>query len=162
MTEALYRGKRTDNGAWIEGWYIFDMVRDIAWIVRAVLNGENNPEFYYAEVDPETVAPWSGMSDKDGKRIFRDDILAQIDRRNPKNTRHCIVKYGEFNCSCCNGVYGWTLDGQCADIRDFEGDMWSPRYKVVGNIHDNPELIEAWERENLVPFYTKKIEEAKE
>ena len=145
MTEALYRGKRKDNGAWIEGWYIFDTVQDIAWIVRTILNGDNKPEFYYAEVDPETVAPWSGMRDKDGKEIFRDDILMRGDHRTPKSNRFCVVKYGEFNCSCCHGVYGWKLVGNYADIRDFEGDMWSPKYKVVGNIHDNPELLEVKE-----------------
>ena len=162
MTERLYRGKRTDNGEWVEGGFVFDPFLKIAYIVKVLENAEKIPIFYHIQVDTKTVAPWSGLSDVDGKDIFRDDILAQIDRYDPKKIRHCIVKYGEFNCSCCGGVYGWTLDGQHADIRDFEGDMWNPLYKVVGNIHDNPELIEAWEREKHVPFYTKKIEEAKE
>ena len=45
-----------------------------------------------------------------------------------------IVKYGEFNCSCCEGVYGWYVDG--GDIRNIES------HEVIGNIYENPELLE--------------------
>lgn len=44
-----------------------------------------------------------------------------------------VVKYGEFNCSCCNGVYGWYVDG--GDIRANE------LHEVIGNIYDNKDLL---------------------
>ena len=44
-----------------------------------------------------------------------------------------IVKYGEFNCSCCEGVYGWTFEN--GDIRNCKS------YEVKGNVFDNAELL---------------------
>ena len=75
---------------------------------------------------PETVGQFTGLTDKNGKKIFEGDIVASQWLRG-------VVCCGEFNCSCCDGVYGWYFDG--ADIREY--DM----YEVIGNIHDNPELL---------------------
>ena len=70
---------------------------------------------------------FTGLHDKNGKEIYEGDI---VDNGYNKG----IVKYGEYNCSCCEGVYGWYVDG--GDIRSAEDFL-----EVIGNIYENPELL---------------------
>ena len=66
----------------------------------------------------------TGLKDENGNLIYEGDIVSN-------GYKTGVVKYGEFNCSCCDGVYGWYFDG--ADIRDVES------YKIIGNIHEQAE-----------------------
>ena len=78
-------------------------------------------------VIPETVGQYIGLDDKNGKEIFEGDIVSY-----GRDTGR--VRYDEFNCECCNGVYGWIFEH--GDIRDYTS------YCVIGNIFENPELLE--------------------
>ena len=140
MREILFRGKRIDNGELVEGYYferkdtqgniIESVIIDDAYEqIRAgqrYVGSKLNKECF--RVDSKTVGQFTGLTDKNGKKIFEGDIVAT-----PRS--HAVVSYGEFNCSCCDGVFGWSFGN--ADIRDYD------RYEVIGNIHDNPELLEA-------------------
>ena len=132
MREILFRGKRIDSGEWVEG-----------SLLKVTLNGEtvylifgDNFSFdgtdvkalSHALVDPDTVGQYTGLTDKNGKLIFEGDILRY------EYGGVCSVEYGHFNCSCCHGVFGWSIT-QDGDIRDYK------YHKVIGNIHDNPELL---------------------
>ena len=119
MREMLFRGKRIDNGEWVEG--------DLA---HSYLKVEDNciiNKCGYHQVIPETVGQFTGLTDKNGKKIFEGDIV--------KDAHHTgVVSFGEFNCSCCEGVYGWSFSNG-ADIR------YHSIHEVIGNTHDNPELL---------------------
>lgn len=124
MREFIFRGKRIDNGEWVEGFlYIthngeYEIGRYDPYV---------NIERITFVVAPATVGQYTGLTDKNGKRIYEGDIVANAWYRG-------VVSYGEFNCSCCDGVFGWSFGN--ADIRNYD------RYEVIGNIHDNPELLE--------------------
>lgn len=125
MREILFRGK-TDNGKWVEGFYYKDLTSNcvyiISWKNANVLDVEN-----FVEVTTETIGQYTGLTDKNGKKIFEGDIvkLHLID---------CIeigvIKYNDIMCRFMfftkDGSYGFD------NTNDFE---------VIGNIHDNPELL---------------------
>jgi uncharacterized phage protein (TIGR01671 family) len=79
------------------------------------------------------VEQCTGLKDKNGKLIYEGDIVAVILANGELEDIGC-VKYGYFNCSCCDGVYGWGFGD--ADIRNYD------RYTIVGNIHENTEMID--------------------
>lgn len=130
MRENLFRGKTTgyrDNG-WREGFLLKKPGISTAKYLIAI---PNRGDAY--EVDPETVGEYIGLTDKNGTKIFEGDILARYSQYHKKWIVEGVVKYGKFNCSCCDGVYGWYIDN--GDIRLVE------ELCVKGNIHDNPELL---------------------
>lgn len=124
MREILFRGKRLDNGEWIEG-YVYgchDGTYDIC-----SYNKKSNIERYGYEVMPSTIGQYSGLTDKDGKKIFEGDILQTSDRT------IFIVEWekdGRF--------LGFTI-GKKRRIVYINRE---PKAEIIGNIHDNPELLE--------------------
>ena len=130
MREYLFRGKRLDNGEWVEG-----DLRHGGYFL-------NDPSVYicvpFADtimncpVDPNTVGQYTGMKDKNGKRIFEGDVLLLDDIKG-------IVNY-------CTGCFCVRLSGPDYLYRNNPAiDICMNEYpglEVVGNIHDNPELIE--------------------
>ena len=143
MREILFRGKCIDEtclkGKWLEGQILHDGVTGKYYIHRDnCLNESDNIgeegllRFVAYEVDLETVCQYTGLTDKNGRKIFEGDIVGLYSEYR-KEWDYGVVKYGEFNCSCCEGVYGWYFDDE--DIRRYD------EYEVKGNIFDNPELI---------------------
>jgi uncharacterized phage protein (TIGR01671 family) len=125
MREILFRGKRIDNGEWVEGdyQYFFTYYTNKYCYISSWSN-------YLHEVKPETVGQYTGLLDKNGKRIFEGDILQR----------------GDFLCDVtwCNEesrfIVAWYMDGV-----KYENAVCEPilrMHEVVGNIHDNPELVE--------------------
>lgn len=135
MREILFRGKtiRDAKGVITEKKYKKDI-----WVFGCISHLEYDPPLIEQKngdpllVDPETVGQFTGLTDKNGKKIFEGDILAWSNINN-RRVVDGVVRYGEFNCTCCDGVYGWYVEG--GDIRDAESN------EVIGNIHDNPELL---------------------
>lgn len=144
MREILFRGKRTDNGKWIEGFYSAEEynlnIRKIEYIPRIQIIGE----CVSLGVLPETVGQFTGLTDKNGRKIFEGDIVRLTDEYNEIEWT-AIVVFGNPNNSCCWG-YSLCPIGKCESTSDIL--MWvdmeeSGAYcEIIGNIHDNPELLE--------------------
>lgn len=130
----LSRGKRIDNGEWVEGYLSYPFCTKKG----------NESYYFYAKdslgffcrcvVDTSTICQCTGLKDRNGKLIWENDIVGYYDKYVGK-WRYGLVGYGEFNCSCCGGVYGWHFGDE--DIREYQF------YEVKGNKFDNPELLEA-------------------
>lgn len=136
MREILYRGKRVDNGEWVEGWLQpFTQGGYIGLSDRlCIVNGMQSNDIY--EVFPETVGEYTGLTDKNGKKIFEG----------------YIVKVEYFSDWCenfvvGNGVIVWDLSLASFFI-EIKGDILSlslschAEIEIIGNIHDSPELLE--------------------
>ena len=135
MREILFRGKRADNGKWVEG-YVAEhtlIPEDLNAYVGLVIEGkpkkayDNN--FCYV-VDPATVGQYTGLTDKNGKQIFEGDIVKN--KLNIPNKRY-VIKYD----SLLGAFIG--EDGSTMHFTTFDGD--SELFEVIGNIHDNQELL---------------------
>ena len=125
MREILFRAKR-QNGEWREGSLLFYPDVNRAFIS----SGDYSSIGGIVEVDKKTVGQYTGLTDKNGKRIFEGDIL---DTTN-SNSRIWYVDYKKtaFCCNQGNANYSCELD-------DF---MRYSDVEVIGSIHDNPELLE--------------------
>lgn len=122
MREHKYKAKRLDNGEWIEG-YLWRDITGSYYIRKEIsLAYATMVDF---EVDPDTICEFTGLYDKNKNMIYEHDIVQSWYGNEQE------VKYGIWNCGCCYDVYGW-------DILDNEDES----LKVIGNIFDNPELLE--------------------
>ena len=119
--EILFRGKRTDNGEWVEG----DLVHYPGHVYIKVAPG------LYIEVRPETVGQYTGHTDKNGKRIWEGDI-ARYTNKDGTPAFYEVVWDNEFFAPMLQ------LVGSC---RGFWLPGMNELVEVIGNIHDNPELM---------------------
>ena len=133
----LYRGKRIDNGEWAEGHLITDEKDDLKYFIGYVLGTDEDGsphDLDAVQVDPSTICQCTGLKDKNGKLIFENDIMeAHIDEDFPEDVSRFKVEW--------NGK-GWVENHpDCVD-REYLDDFDTEHFKVVGNIFDNPELLE--------------------
>ena len=134
MREILFTGKRVDNGEWVEGFYVFvaehykpEMSRK-SYIV-SVNNG------LYFEVIPETVGQYIGVTDKNGKKIFEGNIVKHKELR-----RIYMIGCDEYSMEYTFLYYHKDLKNiYCGG---FVSKSDGKSIEVIGNIHDNPELLE--------------------
>ena len=142
MREILFRGKRVDNGEWVEGELLHDM-KGRPWIYWTT--PKELPIFFLrsAIVKSETVGQFTGLYDKNGKRIFEGDIVELEDRYYDIKWR-AVVEFGNPNG---NYSWGWQLShlGKVDINTDIlcwvEMEEAGAFCEVIGNIHDNPELL---------------------
>lgn len=142
MREILFRGKRKDNGEWFEG-YLSEttIISDNTYVAFVIYK---KPKGYYdsecSEVIPETVGQYTGSTDKNGKKIFEGDIVEFY-------INDSIVVGKVFYTEDSTAFEVWyelpeqKLFFLSKTLCDCEG------VKVVGNIHDNPELLKEAEQE---------------
>ena len=128
--EILFKAKRIDNGEWIEG----DLYTSGRWL--DVFNKDaiyiGNPELLNP-IDQSTICRYTGFKDKNGKLIWENDI--------------CIIynniideKDGFFTIKWEDDFAEFTLSGR--DSTTMFDNFCGTEYEVVGNIFDNPELLE--------------------
>ena len=142
MREILFRGKREDNGEWVCGMPCATEQSGI-YAIQAMQGA-------IFDIIPETIGQYTGLTDKNGKKIFEGDIIKDRD-----NALH-IIKIGEyfpdhFFRICCNSLepvklcnlYGVYAERITNDEHKGDHFVIPPKNAVegIGNIHDNPELL---------------------
>lgn len=147
--EILFRGKRTDNREWVEGYYTQLpkisleaggelCAEDVAdYIIVNKSKQHSNFSNAYPleiverkqyEVDPETIGQCTGFTDKNSRKIFEGDIIKWAGAIG-------AVKWYQGNYT------GWYVDEIYMGEQQFTNEMWN-ECEIIGNIFDNPELIE--------------------
>lgn len=149
MREILFRGKRTDNGIWIYGslfkriftHYIFPLPSKTSM----------------TEVQGDTIGQFTGLNDKNGKKIFEGDVFKFQDEIFESYHTSCGTEYNSWETENY-GVVGYNEDyGRYEfvqykyDNNTVEADLHENKYlefadfvnelEIIGNIHDNPGLI---------------------
>ena len=145
MREILFRGKRVDNGEWVQGvpcgGYMilgFDTVYGDDEVAMSYYL-----EFDYVEINPSTFGECTGLTDKNGVKIFEGDIVKEY---KTKDKVKGVVKFGEYQSGINKyaddlGFYvEWTTENFL--IRELGYWCRKNMLEVIGNIHDNPELLE--------------------
>jgi uncharacterized phage protein (TIGR01671 family) len=136
MREILFRGKRTKTGKWVEGLLFHHC--------------EKSSSIWSAELDravwvaPETVGQFTGLTDKNGKRIFEGDILTIARKTDGMGTYYVPTLASPVKVVVKWDFCGWMWETLCEDKRYLHfPDAWCHfECEIVGNIHDNPELLE--------------------
>lgn len=138
--EILFRGKRVDNGKWVYGFYgefhnrpihdapnscqIFEL-REDAYLCGSAIGG------IWHEVIPSTIGQYTGLIDKNGTRIFEGDILKQ---------KRYGMSEAPFSVDWNAEGAGWYF----VDVDGHTDELWQSicnSCTVVGNIHDNPDML---------------------
>ena len=141
MREILFRGKRCDNGEWAQGYYIradhhwhnHGIHKD--WItLGASANGGWFALHNKYAVKAETIGQFTGLTDNNGKKIFEGDIIEWFAQGESERPDFGYIEYDEQS-------FAWRVCWQKYDP-DFMEGMQQEYISVIGNIHDNPELLE--------------------
>lgn len=156
MREFLFRGKQIDNDEWRYGGVYHQEEDEIKDEAVYIIGGSIFDVGCAYPVDPETVGQFTGLIDKDGKKIFEGDILEGFEYPYFADGSHNY--YGEVvwldNCPAF-GIYTHKYDtskvrgiseGNCDIIEDFDSSMW----KILGNIHDDQKQIVLSEYANTI------------
>lgn len=143
MREIKFRGKRIDNGEWVYGYYFIeerDIEDGIIWRDIPQIQQRYGDHFQYFDVDLATVGQYTGLKDKNGKEIYEGDIVEAKDpyKYNSKEIFYtCEVVFTEGAAFMLKHTYeNWgTVGIRYFGLRDME-------LEVIGNIYENPELLE--------------------
>ncbi len=141
MRKILFRGKYSGTGEWVEG-FLIDVDKEYA-IIRAI--GKDGKGCYDYFVSPDSIGQYTGLTDKNGRKIFEGDILqgfwygegvrakvVWIDEAATFGILYSFRKSGEKTAWLNSSWYKFTSE--------------SPYFpEIIGNIHDNPELLEVSE-----------------
>lgn len=139
MREILFKAKRLDNGEWVEGYY---QKRKDAFEndEHLIFRCESYHTWEYVEVNPDTICQYTGLTDKNGNKIWENDVCSAILVDGREN---CIVKYGR-RAENFKLELGFNLEWTKTNYFRCDICYWSENEKleVIGNIFDNPELLE--------------------
>ena len=139
MREILFKAKRKNwrelpkDDWWVEGSYhhqtdYYGDLCDKHYIIDGTTTDMEGYGEHY-EIDPETLCQYTGMVDRNGKRIWEDDIV----KHEISDTLGTVKWYQE-------DYVGWCVDDVMIDEQQFTDEMWD-ECEVIGNIFDHPELL---------------------
>lgn len=134
IREVIFRGKQTDNGEWIEGAYSpfhlnFGEREEKPHII--IISDDEDIDGLWCEVIPETVGQFTGLTDKNGVRIFEGDIV-----RYDVNYHDMVISYDVENWG------GWLYEDMDDNMQAYSIYEFNLKdIAVIGNIHDNPDIL---------------------
>lgn len=133
MREILFKAKRIDNGQWVEGYYLrkYDLLEKE---VHFIFQTDKHNTWRCVEIVPETLCQFTGLCDKNGEKIWENDILmAHLDDDYPEDVTYETV---EWNFA------GWVTHETGRTDREYLDEFNLEYFEVVGNIFDHPELLQ--------------------
>lgn len=117
----IWRGKDADSGEWIEGYFAGYYLNDFQELTPHIMRSDNND---LEEVIPETLRECTGLRDKNGRLVFEGDV---VEYKGERYVIEYLVKYMRF---------APVKPGTVFAVFDYA------QSKIIGNIHDDPELLE--------------------
>ena len=138
MREILFKAKRIDNGKWVEGCYVECNGKTFIGINISIYGDIFEvfctPIIRWLEVNTETLCQFTGLCDKNGNKIWENDILkAHLDESYPEDATYETVEWG---------VAGWVGHETGSTDKEYLNEFDLEHYEVVGNIFDNKELLQ--------------------
>ena len=129
----IFRGKRKDNGEWVYGGIYYQKADEVKEEAVYIIGGSLNNVGVAYEVIPETVGQCTGLTDKNGKKIFEGDVVYCKSRLDSANMV-VIFECGQFRIILSENYRNYQTNSGFYDINCFDK-------KVIGNIYDNEELL---------------------
>lgn len=126
--EILFRGKRVDNGEWVEGFYSAEEYNPMTCKIEHIPRIQQIGSCASYGIEPETTGQYTGLTDKNGRKIFEGDILKRGDHK-------YVVEW-------CDDCAMFVLP--CITDETLESDFtvfYGYDFEVIGNAYDNPELL---------------------
>lgn len=151
MREILFRGKRVDNGEWVEGCLLMVTLEGkTAHLIfgdNFCFVGNDVKALSHALVDPATVGQYTGLKDENGKKIFEGDLLNGFSYPFLKDNAHnYFAEVVWFENSPAFGLVTHknplsAVAGISAGNAEYMENFDPTDWEIIGNIHDNPELL---------------------
>lgn len=141
MREILFRGKWIGNGEWIYGYY----TGPVGIISDHAICDINSVSGQVLDVDPSTIGQYTGLKDRNGVRIFEGDVIKTHYANTPKAD---FIEQVVFHNGRFCGMYERDKMKMWAALPDWikrlpqDKSVYMEWCEVIGNIHDNPELME--------------------
>lgn len=145
--EILFKAKRKDNGEWVEGYYVYCRKRHYILPLLNEAIGYDEREDEWIEIEPDTICLLTGLTDKNGKEIWENDIVrytfdypSETATENGMKERISSVFWSEWRGSW--SVYADERKGKGMNNDLFKYARNGNTVEVIGNIFDNPKLLE--------------------
>ena len=134
MREILFKAKRIDNGEWVDGYVVR---KHGLYFIYSIVNSESCIQNNY-EIAQETICTFTGFYDKNGNRIWDNDIV------NTNSNVRAQIKFGLYSNSFSTRKHnqGFYMDFMDKEYYHHELGCWAGKSVVIVNIFDNKELLQ--------------------
>lgn len=139
MREILFKAKRIDNGKWVEGYYQkrFDLDGSEQHLI---FWSKSYTVWEYAEINPDTLCQYTGLTDKNDKKIWENDIVKNKKRTEGFDWYKVVWRkdFADFGVEPIKPQFEAKYPMGLSD----ELTIYGRDYEVIGNVFDNPEMLE--------------------